>query len=95
MQGFVCGVFELMYCMCGIQNMMGGFYGVGVFVKDLLMDIDWRYEFLVLKYYDFMCEEILVDVLVVERWFDIVIFYENFCRCFCFIVFYLDNMIDI
>lgn len=51
---------------------------------DLFWNIDWIYEFLVLKYYDFIYEEIDVDVLVVEGWFELVILYENFCMCFFF-----------
>lgn len=81
--------------MCGIQNMMGGFHGAGVSVKDPLMDIDWRYEFSAPKYHDFTCEETLADVLAAERWFDIAIPYENSRRCSCSTAFYPDNMIDI
>lgn len=57
---------------------------VEVCVKDFFKNIDWFYEFLVLKYYDFICEEFEVVILVVERWFDIVIFCEVFCMCLCF-----------
>lgn len=50
--------------------------------------IELRYEYCVLKYYDFFYEEIEEDIVLVESWFNNVIFYEVLCIIFiCWILF--------
>ncbi|KAG0588788.1 hypothetical protein KC19_2G269000 [Ceratodon purpureus] len=44
---------------------------------DPFLNIDWVYEFSAPKYFDFSCEETDAEVLAAERWFEIVIPYEN------------------
>lgn len=99
---FVCGVFELMYSMCVIQDMTKDLNEARVFVKDPGMNIDWKYEFSAPKYYDFSCEETQRDVLAAERWFEIAIPYENSRTCFhstttnlVDILFFIDNFFNL
>lgn len=55
--------------------------------------IELRYEYCVLKYYDFFYEEIEEDIVLVESWFNNVIFYEVLCIIFiCWILFQCMNI---